>query len=318
MKALIIGATGYVGSAVSRAFIADGHEVWGMARSADNREKLAVSGVSSVDGSLDDMPALQGLVREFDTTVFVPMIPFEAEAPILSGLIDALRGSDRHLMYSSGTGVLATAAPEGSWDENSFAEDDPFPFPPAGSRAIRIRTEELVRGAARDGVRTTVVRPPWIWGNAGGILVWQLLESARRTGDVCYVGHGLNLYSNCHVDDVALAFSLAVGRGTPGALYHTVAGETNIRSVAEAVAQMIGCGTRSVDYETACAIWTKEFADLVLVVNSRSRAVRARAELGWSPSHLDVIEDIRSGSYRDAYLAAEQSGGFSYDWKQHG
>lgn len=318
MKALVIGATGYVGSAISKAFLARGHEVWGMARSQANRGKLAAAGVASVDGTLDDLKQLQELVRGFDTIVFVPMIPFESEAAILSALIEACRGSDRHLMYASGTGVLAIASPDGTWDENSFAEDDPFPFPPMGSRALRIGTEQLVRDAAREGVRSTVIRPPWIWGNAGGILVWQLAESARRTGAVCYVGHGLNLYSNVHVDDVAQAFCLAVDHGQPGALYHTVAGETNIRSVAEAVAQMIGCGTRSVDYETACGIWTKTFADLVLVVNSRTRAVRARQELGWAPKHLDVIEDIRAGSYHAAYEAAQAGGGFSYSWKTHG
>ncbi|KHK89814.1 NAD-dependent epimerase/dehydratase family protein [Novosphingobium malaysiense] len=318
MKALVIGATGYVGKAVARDFRSRGHEVWGFARSDSNREKLGAEGIATVDGSLDDLPALQKQVQDFDTIVFVPMIPFEDEARILTGLIDACRGSDRHLMFASGTGVLATAAPEGIWDENTFAEDDPFPFPPLGSRPIRIKTENLVRDAAKDGVRTTVVRPPWIWGDAGGIFVWQLVESARRTGSVCYVGHGLNLYSNCHVEDVAQAFGLAVEHGTPGALYHTVAGEVNIRTVAEAVAQMIGCETRSVDYETACQIWTKEFADLILVVNSRSRAVRARAELGWKPRHLDVIEDIRSGSYRDAYNEAMAGEGFSYSWEKHG
>jgi nucleoside-diphosphate-sugar epimerase len=287
-----------------------------MARSEANRKAFEAAGMSFVDGSLDDLPLLSQLVRDFDTIVFAPMIPFEAEAPVLAALIDSCRGSSRHLMYISGTGVIAMASPEGTWDENTFAEDDPFPFPEAGSRAVRLKTEQLVRAAGRDNVRTTVIRPPWIWGNAGGILIWQLAESARRTGTVCYVGHGLNLYSNVHVDDVASAFALACDHGTSGALYHTVAGEVNVRAVAEAVAQMMGCQTRSVDYATACEIWSPDFVDLGVAVNSRSRAVRARKELGWTPRHLDVIEDIRSGSYRDAYAAA--GSGFSYDWQSHG
>jgi len=42
-------------------------------------------------------------------------------------------------------------------------------------------------------------------------------------------------------------------------------------------------------------------ARLLFGVSSRSRAVRSRAELGWSPKHLDVIDDIRHGSYREKY-----------------
>jgi nucleoside-diphosphate-sugar epimerase len=128
----------------------------------------------------------------------------------------------------------------------------------------------------------------------------------------------LNLYSNIHVDDVAEAFALAVEKGKPGALYHTVAGEVSLRAVAEAVAQLMGCGTCSVSYETACEIWKKTFADMVLMVNSRSRAPRTRTELGWQPRHPDVIEDIRSGSYREAYLAMQAAGGSSYSWLSHG
>lgn len=318
MKTLIIGATGYVGSAIAKDIRARGHEPWGLSRSDANRQKLEATGVSSIDGTLDNMPRLQEQVRDFETIIFVPMIPFEDEAKILSGLIDACRGSDRHLITASGTSVLATAAPNGIWDENSFAEDDPFPYPPLGSRAMRIKTEELVRNAAKEGVRTTVIRPPWIWGNGGGIFVWQLVEGFRRTGAVCYMGHGLNIYSNCHVEDVAQAFGLAMERAKPGALYHAVAGEANHRTVAEAVAEMIGAKTRSIDYDEACNVWTKEWVDLILAINCRTRAPRARSELGWSPRHLDVIEDIRSGSYKAAYDEAQASGGFSYSWEKHG
>jgi nucleoside-diphosphate-sugar epimerase len=111
----------------------------------------------------------------------------------------------------------------------------------------------------------------------------QLAESARRTGAVCYVGHGLNLYSNVHVDDVASAFALACDHGTSGALYHTVTGEVSVRTITEAVAQMMGCQTPSVYYATAREIWSPEFVDLGLAVNSRSSAVRARRELGCLP-----------------------------------
>jgi nucleoside-diphosphate-sugar epimerase len=318
MKTLIIGATGYVGSTVARSMMSRGHEVCGLARSMANVEKLTAAGIGHVEGAIEDIVHLQQIVRQFEAVVFCPMIAFEDEAPILTGLIEASRGSERRLVFTSGTGVLAIRSEEGLWDENSFAEDDPFPFPDQGSRAIRIKTEQLVRSAAGDGVHAMVVRPPYIWGNAGGILIWHLVNSAKKTGYVPYVGQGLNLYSNAHVDDVAEVHSLALERGQPGALYHCVCGEANLRSISEAVAGLVGCDTRSIDYQAACDLWGQTYVELGAVVNSRSRAVRSRQELGWKPRHHDLIEDIRSGSYAKVYAALRDKDQFSYVWEAHG
>jgi hypothetical protein len=90
-------------------------------------------------------------------------------------------------------------------------------------------------------------------------------------------------------------------KGPAGALYHAVAGEINFRAIAEAAACVLGCSACSVSLAEAEKIWGPVFVQLALAVNSRSRAPRARAELGWKPLNVDLIEDIRNGSYRAAY-----------------
>ena len=129
-----------------------------------------------------------------------------------------------------------------------------------------------------------VVRPPQVWGRGGSKQIPAIFESVAKCGAACYVGAGLNLYSHVHVDDLAELYRLALDRGVAGALYHGVAGEVNWRTIAEAVAEVMGCGTRSVTFEQACEIWGPMYADLFFGVSSRSRAVRSRAELGWSPT----------------------------------
>jgi nucleoside-diphosphate-sugar epimerase len=94
---------------------------------------------------------------------------------------------------------------------------------------------------------------------------------------------------------------LAIESGTPGALYHAVAGEVNWRTIAEAVAEVMGCQARSVSFDEACEIWGAMYADLFFAVSSRSRAERSRRELGWAPTQFDLIEDVRRGSYRAEY-----------------
>lgn len=65
----------------------------------------------------------------------------------------------------------------------------------------------------------------------------------------------------------------------------------------------MGCGTRSVTFAEASGIWGELVAGAALAVNSRSVPRRTRDELGWTPRHVDLIDDIRNGSYRERYQA---------------
>ncbi|ATE65870.1 NAD-dependent epimerase/dehydratase family protein [Rhizorhabdus dicambivorans] len=315
MKILVIGATGYVGSHVAKAFAARGHEVAGLARNADTSERLAAAALAAREGRIDDAASLAAAVEGHDVVAMAAMVPFEDELAIMTSMVRACQqGGVRHLLFTSGTGVLSIEAKDGAWSQYTFAEDDPYTFPARHNREVRIQTEAVVREGSTDTLSTYVIRPPLIYGNAGSIQIPQIFESARKTGSACYLGHGLNLYSAVHVEDLAEAYCLAVEKGTPGALYHTVCGEVNFRAIAEAVATVVGCGTRSLDYEEACALWGNIWVDLALAVNSRSIAKRAVEELGWQPRHIDVIEDIRSGSYRASF----ESGLKAFTWASHG
>lgn len=320
MRIFIIGATGYVGSAVARAFAARGHAISGLARSPANEAKLAEAGVAAIPGDLADLQGLAAIAGDHDVTVMAAMIPFEQEAPLMKAVIDGAAGGggERHVVFTSGSGVLSIEATDGAWNQETFAEDDPFPFPARPNRAVRIETEDLVRRMSGEHVKTYVIRPPLIYGHGGSIQIPQIFESARKTGKACYLGHGLNLYSAVHVDDLAEVYRLAVERGTPGALYHAVCGEANFRSIAEAVATVVGCDTQSLSYEEACALWGSFWVDIALAVNSRSIARRTVNELGWAPKNLDVVEDIRNGSYRRSYERARESGGTEFSWLSHG
>lgn len=318
MRTLIIGATGYVGGTVANIFRARKWSVDGLARSATNRSALQAAGITPVESSFADLPELGRLAAAYDVVVFAAMMPFEDEPAVIAALLDAPRSSPGQLIFTSGTGVLSIESLDGSWNEFASAEADPFPFPARYNRQMRLGTEQRVLDASRHDLRTTVIRPPLIYGNGGSIHVPQIFESARRSGDACYLGKGLNLYSNVHVEDLAELYALAVERGQPGALYHAVAGEANFRAIAEAVSSVVGCGVRSLAYAEACELWGKFWVDLAMAVNSRSTCPRTRSELGWIPRQRDLVDDIRSGSYREKYEAERAAGLKAYSWKSHG
>jgi nucleoside-diphosphate-sugar epimerase len=289
MKVLVIGAAGFVGARLVPALRMAGHEVTGLVRRPDAASALEASGVRALLADASRHNEVEPAALAADATIFAPQLLLEPEFDAVRRLLDSLRGSGKHFIFTSGTGVLAQRT-GGDWSEDTFAEDDPFE--PLPWLALRLRTEALVRDAAKAGLRSTVIRAPMIWGHGEGRLVRKIIESVTVTGAACYVGSGLSCYSNVHVDDLAQVFVLALERGVPGALYHAVSGEISNRALAEAVAKILNCGTRSVTIEEAIGIWDKHIALIGLGASSRTRSPRTRRDLGWVPRHLDIYEEI--------------------------
>lgn len=295
MRIFLVGAGGYLGSALARRFKADGHAVAVLARGDDKARAFSTQGLAPVIGDLDDLSALRGELGDMDAIVMAASIPFDQEWRVADGLIGALEGTGKPYIMTSGTAVLSHETPDGEWRQETYAEDEPFTPPPW--IALRVETENKVRAAGSRGVRAMVVRPPLIWGHGGSKQVPAIFQSVRRTGSACYIGAGLNLYAHVHVDDLAAIYALALEKGQDGALYHAVAGEVCWRTLARAVAKVSGVEARSVSIEEARDIWGPFIGPLFFGVSSRSIAVRTRVELGWSPDHLDLEADILTGSY---------------------
>lgn len=297
MKILVFGATGYVGSHATRRLISAGHEVTGFVRSDEGVQRMKDLGAHSVQGSLDDLPAVLPMLSGYDAIVWAAQLMIPDEYRVVSAMLDALQGSGKTFICTTGTGLLAQRT-DGEWSEDTFAEDEPFT--PSRYIGARVETEKLVREAASRGIRTMVLRPPLIWGNGGSKVIADLHLSAAKTGAVCYIGRGLNLYSHVHVEDLAELYVLALERGVSGALYHSVAGEVNFRCIAETIARHLGVGTRSIGFAEAEQLWDKFTALIMFSSCSRTRSPRARRELGWQPhpDRVDILEEAVSPAYR--------------------
>lgn len=293
MRIFIIGATGYIGSHAARRLIAGGHDVLGFARDSLGREKLEAIGAEPWIGSVDDLPTLCAAAQTCDATIFAPQLPSQdQEYDTVAALLDAYAGTGKTFLFTSGTGVLSQRT-DGEWSDETFAEDDAFT--PSKYVTRRRETELLVRASAERGVRGMVVRPPMIWGAGYHGAVDRILHSIEQTGDACYVGRGLNLYTTVHVDDLADLYYLAVEKGVAGALYHAAGGELNYRAVAEMVAWQQGVKSRGLSFAEAIEVWDKFTVLIVLGTCSRSRSPRARNELGWTAQRLDMIDQLLRG-----------------------
>lgn len=296
MRVMVFGATGYIGKHATAHLAATGYAVTAFVRNDKDVAPLEALGARAFVGSFDDLAAVVSVAREQDAIIWAAQLMLEDEHRVVSAFLDAFEGTGKTFVFTGGTSMLSQRT-DGDWSENTYAEDEPFV--PRRQIAPRLAIENMVRAAAERGVRGICVRPPLVWGNGGSRVISDLYHSAKKTGAVCYVGRGLNVYSNVHVDDLADLYAKVLQKGVAGALYHAVCGEVSYRIMAETIARHLQVPTRSVSVKEAAEIWDKFSGPIVYSSCSRTRCPRARQELGWKPSddHLDILDDCVNPAY---------------------
>jgi nucleoside-diphosphate-sugar epimerase len=283
---LVVGTTGYIGRHVAARMAQDGHQITAYVRSEEASATVRKLGYQSRIGALEDAASQ---IASHDTVIFAPQLAHDQEAVVVDSILTAMRDCDGTFIFTSGTGVFAETT-HGEWSQTSYSEVEDFT--PSPLAAHRVRTEKRVRAAGNARLRTMVIRPPAVFGHRGSRHVSFIRKSVELTGAACFIGRGLNLYSNVHVDDLSNLYSLALASGHNGEVYHAVGGEADFRTIAAAVASVEKCGVRSISSEQAEQMWGIRPAQLMFNVCSRSRAELSRSQLGWRPGHIEMIEDI--------------------------
>ena len=298
MKVFITGASGYIGGAIAEALVAAGHAVSGLARSAERGAALAARGIAPVRGTLDDSDTLGAAARAADVTVNTANAGHRGAA---EAIVKALAGTAKTFIHTGGSSIVGTRA-RGELVEAVFDEDTPFT--PTPQRAERVAIDAMVRAAAGNGVRALVIAPSLIYGRGRGlnphsIQVPWMIALAKKYGVAKHIGSGENRWSNVHIDDAVSLYLAAIEKAPAGSFYFAENGENSMREVCAAVSCMLGFGgrTQSMTVEEAAAEWGEGAANDTMGCNSRVRARRARAELGWRPSGTALIEEIERGCY---------------------
>jgi nucleoside-diphosphate-sugar epimerase len=298
MKVFITGASGYIGGSVAAYLVDAGHQVSGLARSAETADALQQLGIAPVRGTLEGADVLAKAAQAADAVVDAANAAHRAAA---EAMLKALAGSGKAFIHTSGSSIVGTRA-GGELRDEVFDEDTPFT--PSPTRAARVALDDDIRAAAATGVRTSIIAPSLIYGHGRGLnpdsmqVPW-LIALAKKQGIAKHIGSGENRWSNVHIDDLVTLYALALEKAPAGAFYFAENGENSMREVCEAISRMLGFGgrTQSMTVEEAAAEWGEGPANDTMGSNSRVRAKRARTELGWQPSAHSLIEEIERGCY---------------------
>lgn len=298
MKVFITGATGFVGAAVTKELLENGHQVLGLARSDRSADKLRRMGAEVLRGDLETPESLREGAQASDAIIhagFVHDFSRFAEAcaidrAAIETIGAAIENAKKPLIVTAGVAFLDAAGPLTVEADLAFQPSDAYP------RA----SEAAARALSGRGIPASIMRlPPSVHGMGDHGFVPRLIDIARQKGLSAYIGAGENAWPAVHVDDAARAFRLAVERGPSAEAYHAVAEQgVPFRKIAEAIASGLGvpCVSLTLDEARDHFDWFFGFAS----IDQPSSSDRTQAHLGWSPTGPDLLTDIREGDYFSA------------------
>jgi nucleoside-diphosphate-sugar epimerase len=303
MRVFLTGATGFIGSAIVPELINAGHQVLGLTRSDAGAQSLIAAGAEVHRGSLEDPESLRSGAAQSDGVIhcafdhsafggndFSKFLEVcEKDRRAIEALGDALTGSDRPLVITSGTG-MGNAVPGQPATEDHFDPNHPNP-----------RRLSEVAGAvvSERGMNVSVVRLPQVHDMVKQGLITYAVQVAREKGASAYIGEGLNRWPAAHVLDVAHLYRLALEKREPGSRYNAVAEEgVSMRKIAEVIGRGLNVPVVSLSQEEAQAhfSWLAMFAGFDMPASS----AQTRQRLGWHPTGPRLIADLEQMRWGDA------------------
>ncbi|MDR9753166.1 NAD-dependent epimerase/dehydratase family protein [Pseudomonas sp. SZMC_28357] len=294
MNVFITGAAGFIGGSIATGLVRAGHQVTGLVRNAEQVDELKALGINAVIGTLDDRDLLTRQAHAADAVINAASSDHRAA---VEALLDALRGSNKVFLHTSGSSIVGDAS--GGKSSDVIYHEDNLPEPTV-DKAARVAIDNLILAAAKDGVNSAVICNTLIYGHSLGVKrdsvqLPRLLKQARKSGVVRHVGSGQNIWSNVHIEDVVALYLLALTRNIPGTFYFVESSEASFIEMTTAIAQALNLGQpQDWPLKDAEAEWGYEMANYGLGSNSRVRGKHAREMLGWVPKRTSVVEWIRN------------------------
>lgn len=303
MRALVIGATGFVGAEITRQLLLRGHEVVALVR---GEEALAADGrrrderapipdaVKLVTGSIGDPNEIASAAEGADVVFVAVGLPLGRPAESyrwlhVAGtenvLVAARHASVPRVVLISCADVVLADETRVHWDEKRDLAG-----PPIGPRARALKLgEEVALSQSDETLAVTSLRPAWLWGPGDRSRLPALVREAQGGGiELC--GDGKNLVATTYVEHLAeAALKAAVSPHAPGQAYYV--GDSEFLELGE----FLGMLTRALSLPPPRA-------------GGPYFARRLWASLGRGALTLEEVVRRGRGTYFDTQKAAQELG----------
>ena len=266
MRIFLTGATGYIGSALAKAFRHAGHEVGALVRPDADSGLLRDLGVVLISGDLDSLPTLRDQL-DYDAVVHTAQARQNTAAADRTA-VDTFTGLGTHFIYTSGVWVLG----------NTAEADEASDVNPIELVKWRPPHEELVFGAGG-----AVLRPGCVYGGRQSLLAdW--FAAADQDRPLQIVGDGSNRWAMVHLDDLTDLYLRALERRTTGILHGIDDGDATLDECARAVAPNGRIEHVALDDARTTL---GPFAD-ALAIDQRIASSATRKLTGWAPERTFI------------------------------
>jgi dihydroflavonol-4-reductase len=239
-RALVTGATGFIGANVARVLVERGRSVRALVRATSDRGNLDGLDVEVADGDLRDADAVSAAVRGCGEVYHVaaeytfwskrPEEIFESNVVGTRNVLEAcLRHGAERVVYTSTVGTIGLGGDAAA----STPHDEESPVAPSQFtghyKRSKLEAEQVALGYVGRGVPLVVVNPsapvgPW---DRKPTPTGRIIVDFMRGRMPAFLDTGLNIV---HVRDVALGHVLAAEKGRVGERY--ILGHRNL-SLAE-------------------------------------------------------------------------------------
>jgi nucleoside-diphosphate-sugar epimerase len=321
MRALVTGATGFLGSHLVEGLLEAGHEVRALVRNPSKGQFLADGGAEIVLGDVT-MPATLVSATQGVDVVFHSAALVSNWAPWSAYLETTVQGTENLLAAAERTGVkrIVHVSTTRVYDdrhcrrERNITEDAPHGqrgFRPMGAYAhAKVLAEAVVRRFA-SRVPISIVRPAWIYGPRDELIVPSLLRFLRKPG-ARWPGRVDPCSDAIHVTDVAdCAITAALHPRAVGQAYNAsphrrlsvreflgaFADELDIKMPTRSAPAFLArwCAHLSEGWASLCGSRTPPMINragvAILTEDVRYDSAKAEREIGWR-SQVELADGV--------------------------
>jgi nucleoside-diphosphate-sugar epimerase len=301
VRVLLAGASGAVGTPLTRQLIAAGHDVIGITRSRANAERLRAGGAQAVVADVMDRANLLAAVSD----VRADAVIHELTALGTTKMREAMEGTNA--LRTTGTAHLLAAARAvgahrfvtqsivfgyGYRDHGPhvITEDDPFGEPASGLvgpaiAAMRATEEQVFSADETEGI---ALRYGLFYGQDSFIRMIVNLVRKRRL-PVPSSGGGFATF--IYLEDAAAATVAALEKGRAGQAYNIVDDEP-VRWADYMDALAAELGVRRPRRVPGWLLRAIPYLHTIMTTSMRVSNAKARRELGWAPAVSTYREGI--------------------------